>query len=259
MSETAASSVQGRVIRAALILFPVGTVILGIGSFGIWWMKRVKVEERSYKYALALRRDLTEASLQRHADILREVLAQPPADSFPAVAAYLESSMGAENMGYQVRRDRFHAGAVEMANVEVELTGRQRPREIVLLLAPHGDGRRQQEEALALASVMALAHSLTGESRTQTLRFAAVPLGQRDENGTEALARLAAASRARGERLMQVLVLGGLPEDRLAQVRAALRVEETGTRVLPLPAAADLAGALAAARGLRAELLQAVE
>ena len=99
MTDTPTSSAQGRFIRAALVIFPVGTVVFGILSFGIWWWKRERVEERGYKYALALRRDLSEAGLRRHADILAEALGRTDAARFQAVAAYLESSMGAENMG----------------------------------------------------------------------------------------------------------------------------------------------------------------
>jgi hypothetical protein len=37
--------------------------------------------------------------------------------------------MGAENMGYQVRRDRSRIGESAVANIDVELTGKPRPRD----------------------------------------------------------------------------------------------------------------------------------
>lgn len=255
MSDTPTSPTQGRVIRAALIILPAGTVILGIASFGIWWTKKVKVEERGYKYALALRRDLSEAGLQRHIDILSDVMRHPDAQKIPAVAAYLESSMGAENMGYQVRRDRFQKGDVELANVDVELTGKSRFKEVVLLLVPYGDAARVQAEVRALALLMSLAHAITGEAGNQTLRLAVVPTGL----DPESIERFITAARGKDERFMQVLVAGGPSESTLAQLKQAFRIEETGTVVTPLPETIDAATTLAAAHALKARLLKAVE
>lgn len=255
MSDIPTSKTQGRVIRAALIIFPVGTIILGIASFGIWWTKKVKVEERGYEYALALRRDLSEAGLQRHIDILREVMAQPPEQKIPAVAAYLESSMGAENMGYQVRRARFQEDAVEQANVDVELTGKQRPREVVLLLVPYGDPARVKEEGLAISMLMSLAHAMTGETGTSTLRLAVVPMGY----DVKALERFTAAARSKEDRFMQVLVAGGVSPEKVDLINKTFRVEETGTVITVLPETQDTTSTLAAAQALKARLLKAVE
>lgn len=249
------SGLQGRVIRAALIIFPVGTVILGIASFGIWWYKREKVEERTYKYAMALRRDLSEAGLQRHYDILLEVMAQPQAQKIPAVAAYLESSMGPENMGYQVRRVRFENDGLELANVDVELTGKKRMQEVVLLLVPYGDAGRTEAEARSLAMLMGLAHAVTGEYGTQTLRLAVVPM----HASPEALERFFAAAQERRERFMQVMVAGGPTPSDLEKISQAFRVKENGSILIPLEDSQDIPGTLSAAQAIKARLLKAVE
>ncbi len=255
MSEPPVSQTHGRVIRAALIIFPVGTIVLGIASFGFWWTKKVKVEERGFKYALALRRDLTEAGLKRHEDILLDVMRQANEQKIPAVAAYLESSMGAENMGYQVRRDRFQLGDIELANVDVEVTGKQRPREIVLLLVPYGDPARMEPEARAIAMLMSLAHAITGEAGTTTLRLAVVPAGFEKS----AIDRFVTTARGKEERFMQVLVAGGPSEEMLTHLKAAFRVDETGTVLTALPATTDTLTTLAAAQALKSQLLKAVE
>ncbi len=254
MNELSPSPAQGRFIRAALVIFPVGTVVFGILSFGIWWWKRERVEERGYKYALALRRDLSEAGLRRHADILAEALGRTDAARFQAVAAYLESSMGAENMGYQVRRDRSRVGETEVANIDVELTGKPRPREVVLLLVPYGEAGQAEAESRSLAMLMSLAHALTGETRSLTLRFAAVPLGA----DPQALARLAEVAESRRERIMQVFVLGG-GEAAVAAVKTALQTERSGALVKPLTPPETLETALTAAGALRTALLEAAE
>lgn len=254
MNDPSPSPAQGRFIRAALVIFPVGTVVFGILSFGIWWWKREQVEERGYKYALALRRDLSEASLARHAGILEEALRRTDAARFQAVAAYLESSMGAENMGYQVRRDRSRVGEAEVANVDVELTGKPRPREVVLLVVPYGEAGQAAVESRSLALLMGLAHALTGETRSRTLRFAAVPQG----GDAKALARLAELADSRRERVMQIFVLGG-GDAAAATVGEAFQAARTGTLVKPLNPPESLAAALSAASALRPALLEAAE
>lgn len=250
---------QGRFIRAALIIFPAGTIILGIASFGIWWANKVKKEERSYRYATALRRDLSLSAIERSAGILRDVLRQPETERLPAVASFLNSSMGAENMGYAARRDSFFHGQIEVSNVDVELTGKQRPREVILVLGLYGDPGRLEAEAQALAELMAVAHAVTGESRTRTLRFAGVPLGVKDDGGQTALERLAAGIRGQEDRVLQVFVLGGAPDPVLAQVRQALRTESTGTIIHGVPATATAETTLSAAQALQSALMKAIE
>ena len=253
-SATPANATSGRVIRAALIIFPLGTVILGIASFGIWWVKRVQVEERGYKYALALRRDITEAGLARHISILQDVYRQTPDKLLPSVAAYLESSMGAENMGYQVRRDTFQQGGIDLSNVDVELTNKKRFREILLVLVPYGDTdpARQTAEVQALATLLSVAHAITGESGSQTLRLAAIPAA----HDATSLERFVAAARGKEERFMQVFVLGDPSPATQATLQKAFRVEETGTVIHHLPATQDSATTLPAAQALKTRLLE---
>ncbi|HYF36419.1 MAG TPA: hypothetical protein VD994_14085 [Prosthecobacter sp.] len=253
------SRTQGRVIRAALVILPAGTIFFGIISFGIWWWKKQRVEERSYKFATAMRRDLNAAAVDRYTGILREVLSQSEDRRLPATASFLDSSMAAENMGYNVRRENFQAGAVEVANVDAELTGKQRPREVVLLLAPYGDPAKLEIECHALAALMSLAHALAGENRTVTLRFAGVPLGVKDQDGRTAIERLAAASRGREERLMRVFVLGGPGDPELQEIRRALDAEAQGTVVQAVPPTTDTAATLQAATALKTVLMSAIE
>ena len=74
------SADPGRWIRAALVLFPAGTILLGIASFGIWQWKEHQAADRSFKYAMALRRTISLEGIQRHADIVREALSKPDRD-----------------------------------------------------------------------------------------------------------------------------------------------------------------------------------
>lgn len=252
-------STSGRVVRAALIIFPLGTVIFGVASFGVWWNKRLAKEEREARYARALRRDMSAEEVGRFVTVLKDVLVQEETQRLPAVASYLDSSMGPENMGYDVRRDRFYSGAIEMANVEVEVTGKQRPRQIILVLAPYGDLAHLDAECHALAMLMSLAHTMTGENKNITLRFAGVPVGIKDLDGQAPLERIAAASRARDERLMQVYVLGGRSDQELDDIRKVLRAERNGTTVQSVPATGDVATTLRDASALKLVLQAAIE
>jgi hypothetical protein len=255
---TASPSRQGRFIRAALIILPLGTIVLGAASFGIWWWDKQRVQERSYKFATAMRRDISASAIDRYVTILTDVLAQPPAQRAGAVAAFLESSMGPENMGYDVRRDRFQAGGMEVANVDVELTGK-RWREVMLVLVPYGNPGKVAPEAHALAALMSLAHAVTGENRELTLRFAAVPVDATDSEGRSALERFAAGCRGREERIMRVWILGGPDETLLSEARKAFQTDVQGTVVEGKPETTGTAATLEAAGALKPVLMDAIE
>ena len=242
---------SGRVVRAALIIFPFGTIILGIASFGFWWVKRVQVEERSYSYASALRRDMTLTALERYTSIFQEVLQLPMTESLASVASFVESSMSSDNMGYEPRRDRFFSGSQQVSNVDAEMAGSQRLREIRLILVVYGDRARAQAESQALGGMMSLAHAMAGSRAEDTLRFAAVPMGVKDPSGRTALERFAFGMSNRGERLMKVTLLGGAGEQVLSDVSLAFRTSQTGAVVESLPETPNLAATLAAMTALK--------
>lgn len=237
----------GRWIRAALVIFPLGTVLLGIASFGIWQWKKDRAADRSFKYALALRKTITLEGLQRHADIVREALAKP--DWGLSIPGYLESTMGAENMGYTVRRTRATDGG--WSSIDAELTGKTRPREVVmaLVLYDDNDGQRQQT-ALAAAELLSVAHEVTGESVIETLRFAVIP------NKTEALQQVTKLLQRDGERLMHLFVLGAAPGESITQIHTLFETAKHGTRVVARTACATPQEALRSAQELKTLLLQ---
>jgi hypothetical protein len=237
MSEVSSSSsitTSGRIVRAALIIFPFGTVVLGVASFGFWWWKREQVDERSYAYSVALRRQMTPQALERYVSILGEVLNQPDGERQAAVASFLESSMSPENMGYNPKRDRF-----------INLR---------LMLVPYGIKARQAAEVQALAGLMALAHELTGERGEATLRFVAVPWEVRDQSGRTALTRLADSVREKSEKVMRITVLGGVGDTVLEEIRQAFGAAQTGVIVESLPETQDVSTTLGAMQALRQKL-----
>lgn len=254
VSSTSSISTSGRIVRAALIVFPFGTVVLGVASFGFWWWKREQVDERTYAYSVALRRQMTPQSVERYVTILDDVLNQPEVERLASVGSFLESSMSPENMGYNPKRDRFVSQGVELSNVEVELTGRQRPRELRLVIVPYGDKARQAAEVQALAGLMALAHEITGERGEATLRLVALPWGVHDQSGRTALRRLADAVREKTEKVMHITVLGGVGAAEIEEIRQAFGAVQTGVVVENLPETKDVNSTLGAMQALKKQL-----
>jgi hypothetical protein len=239
----------GRWIRFALVMLPVGTILLGIASFGIWQWKKDQAADRSFKYALALRRQISPESIQRHVDIVRAALGK--ADRELSIPAYLESTMGAENMGYTVRRERFGS---EQSNVDAELTGKTRPREIVLVLALYkGDAAGFDSTAQAIAEALSVAHEITGEEVTRSLRFAIIP------EAPAALEELKKGLVRDGERLMHLFILGGPETASMADITRILDTTAKGTRVISLPATHTIQDTVKSAHQLKALLMKAAE
>ncbi len=240
---------QGRWIRAALVILPVGTILLGIASFGIWQWKKDQAADRSFRYAMALRKPISLGEIQRHAGIVREALSKP--EWHLSIPAYLESTMGAENMGYTVRRARH---GQEQSNVDAELTGKTRPREVVMALVLYnGDPLRFERTAQAISEALVVAHEATGETVVRSLRFAAIP------NTPEALKEMKSALNRDAERVMQLLILGGPTADSVARVREILETAKTGTQLLERRATTTPEETLQSAHELKALLLHAAE
>ncbi len=239
----------GRWIRFALVMLPAGTILLGIASFGIWQWKKDQAADRSFKYAMALRRPISVEGIQRHAGIVREALGKP--DRFLSIPAYLESTMGAENMGYSVRRARF---GDDRSTIDAELTGKKRPREIVMALALYSDdAARMEASAQAIGGLLSTAHEITGEAVMRSLRFAVIP------DTEEALQQIKDGLRRDDERLMHLLVLGDPPAETLNRINAVLETTAKGTHVVSRPAATTPQDALQSSHELKALLLHAAE
>lgn len=251
---------SGRFIRAALVIFPLGTILLGIASFGIWNWKKDQVEDRNLRHALALRQEPTPAAWQRHLEVLETVSQNGPGDRLASTASYLESSLGAEGMGYApLRFITKLEGSLSVDGVLVELTGARRPREIVLVLLPYGGetAEAMEKENRALASALSLTHWLTGEPVVRTVRFAFLPLAALDDPArAEALVRLGEDMRRREERVTHLLDASIGDRDWSQDVGGAFEMAARGTVSLRLPLPADAAALATALTAWRAKLLE---
>lgn len=243
------SADPGRWIRFALVMLPVGTIFLGIASFGIWQWKKDQATDRSFKYSMALRRPISLEGIQRHAGIIRGALSKP--DWHLSIPGYLESTMGAENMGYTVRRTRL---GNEQSNIDAELTGKSRPREVVMALVLYdGDPTRLIRTSNTIAELLSAAHEVTGESVERSLRFALIP------SSAEALTRMKEQLRQDNERLMHVFVLGSPSADVLKQVHDTFETTARGINLVVRPTSTTPQETQPSAQELKTLLLQAAE
>ncbi len=231
-------------IRRALVIFPAGLLLLGTGSM-IWHvMKKEATAARSIRYAAGLAREINASDLARYEKILTETT--DPA----AVASFVESTLGPENMGYNVRKLTGRGDAAErVVALDIELTGRQKPRDVVLFVTHHvplADGAPTAVgHARATALAMSAAHALTGTPVIRSLRLVSV-------DSLEGLRRYYELALRPDERISHVVVLGQLVAVQEDVILDALRLSQTGA-VIEKP---DLSGDVVEAAGrLKALLL----
>ncbi|NER39552.1 MAG: M28 family peptidase [Oscillatoria sp. SIO1A7] len=89
-----------------------------------------------------------------------------------AVASFLESSLAAA--GYKVRRERYEANGQQFDNLEVEITGREKADEIVVIGAHYDSvtgSPGANDNGTGAAAVLALARAFAGKNTSRTLRF----------------------------------------------------------------------------------------
>ena len=230
MSTPPPLSTTGRVIRAALIILPFGTVLLGIMSFVLFFDKKEQTVQRSIKYAAGLRKDLNEADLKHYEQVVSDALAKPPAERTRTLATFLDSTLGPENMGYQVRSfmDRTDPKAPPLA-LDVELTGSKRPRDLVVVLGSYLPADvvtgLDLDTPRGLAAFLGVAHASTGLAKVRSLRFAAI-------QNVAALKNYYEEGIQVGERITHVLLLGEIANAPDAEVTSRLHLEGRGVVLL---------------------------
>lgn len=195
---------QGKWIRFALVAFPVGLIVLGAASFWIYFEKKEREEKHTYRHALALRHDVTEADLSRYLQILGEAAKESPDEHRLTVASFVESTIGAENMGYDLKRDVEMDRGVERVSFHASLDGTRRPNDVVLVIA--GYGNAQEKDDAALAALFSIAQAMTGSPRVKTVRFAVLDTSVGSIQ--PALERLEYEMRKNRERQVQLIALG---------------------------------------------------
>ncbi|MBL9145325.1 MAG: hypothetical protein JNM99_16725 [Verrucomicrobiaceae bacterium] len=231
----------GRVIRTALIVLPFGTILLGALSFVFYFNKQEKVLQRSIKYAAGLRKDLNEADLKHYESIVTEASSKPGDERTKSLAAFVESTLGPENMGYEVRTlaDPANPQSAALA-LDVELTGTKRPNDVVLVLCDYLGA----DTARATACLLGCAHSLTGTPLIRSIRFTAV-------QNVSALKHYQTFAVSPQDRFTHVVLLGNAASATDAEITGPLHLQQRGTVILRPELKGDL---LTAAQALLKQL-----
>jgi len=231
----------GRIIRTALIVLPFGTILLGALSFVFYFNKEEKVLQRSIKYASGLRKDLNEADLKHYESIVTETSGKPGDERTKSLAAFIESTLGPENMGYEVRTlaDPANPQSAALA-LDVELTGTKRPNDVVLVLSDYLGA----DTARATACLLGCAHSLTGTPLIRSIRFTAL-------QNVSALKHYQTFAVSPQDRFTHVVLLGNAANATDAEITGPLHLQQRGTVILRPELKGDL---LPAAQALLKQL-----
>jgi hypothetical protein len=139
-------------------------------------------------------------------------------ESIRITVNYLESTLGPRNIGCTVVRQGFGggtdaAGDAVWENVVAEVPGTLREAEVVVVGA-HYDTLEGSPgancDATGVAAVLALARAFAGTAPQRTLRFLLFGNGAGQSLGVSGAAAYAAECKQRGDRIMGVVLVGGI-------------------------------------------------
>jgi hypothetical protein len=243
-AETEAVS-SSRWIRVALILFPAGLILFSIIALFIYLNYQEEKQARSIKYAAGLRQELNAERLTRYHEIMREAWKDPLKGEL-VVSSYLNSTLGAENMGYQTRVLREKdSPELPLEMIDLELTGKQRPKDIVLVLGEYAD-------AYSTSLLLGIAHDITGEARARTLRMALL----RDAERLKLYYELYLGAT---ERVSHVILLGDMANEEDGRLREILHLPEAAAQLLRPQLQSGVRTPLQEAQALKEEWLNLAE
>ncbi len=217
---------EGALIRFLLIALPAGLLALGVGAMFVSH-ERAKTIPTDPNEAIRLetaslkRRPVAREDLSRSLDMLSHRIGERNPDkpaSLESAALWFESTVGPANLGYLVERHVFELGGREVRNLIVELPGRDRRKEIIVVGAHYdtisGDAGGK-DNASGVAALVALARAFAGDPQGRTIRFAAFVNGVPSPTDTSGSLLYANRCRARGEAIVAMLALdslGSLPD-----------------------------------------------
>ena len=169
---------SGRIVRWFVGGLPLGLVLMGALSFVFYFNKRNKPDVQPVEFAAMLQKNLNVEDFQRYVRVLQKdlgerTLRQP--DNLEAAAAFMESTMGADNMGYATLRQEYDEAGKPLENVIAQLAGKSLPGDAIVVLTSHDSSERNTpDEAAGSALMLCEAHQLTGNPQNRTIVFLSV-------------------------------------------------------------------------------------
>lgn len=176
---------SGKLVRLFVGGLPLGLVIMGALSFVIWNYKKKEKPPIVLEFASMLQRDVNKVDFDRYVDLItneiggRDVSVEEKSE---AVASFIESSMGLDNMGYEMRQRKTLEGGWYMY---AELPSAGWAKGVLLVVADARGAESDVGKASSLAALMSVAHAMTGRGYGKMVRFAVVS----DEAGFKEVAQ----------------------------------------------------------------------
>jgi hypothetical protein len=153
-------------VKRLVMALPLGLIIMGALSFVIYFHKKNAAREaHPSKYAAMMRRDLNVEEYRRYLKILDQDIGPRTPDhqgNVEAAQSFIESTLGYDNMGYEVLRRELDKGMA----FEAGMKGAKSPGQLVLVCARY-DGSHGE----SVAALFSLAHAVTGSTHRNSLRF----------------------------------------------------------------------------------------
>ena len=207
---------QAKLIQYGLVGVPLGMVMIGVLSLA-YSVYAPNAESRDGgRDAAMLRADVSEAALRAWVETLANKIGPRPAQDeakMRETAKWIQSELGVENMGYKrVNVLTFPANGAEYRNVEVEIPGREKPAEIVIVGA-HYDSvpgcPAANDNGSGVAALLALAKNFIGTENARTLRFVAFANEEPPNFQNETMGSLvyAKACKTRGDNVVAMISL----------------------------------------------------
>ncbi len=174
---------QGKIIRFCLVGLPVGILIFGAGTVTFTHFIRPMLKEREIRQHTTelqsrAQRPVSQEELAKHVSAFTEVIGprslEEP-ENLKMAAAYLESTLGPNNLGYPVQRGAFVREGRELRNVWMTVPGRS--ESTVVVMAPYGAGESAAtgDGTPSASALLSLAARFAGTEPESAIRFVAVP------------------------------------------------------------------------------------
>jgi len=176
---------QGKIIRFSLVALPVGLLLIGAGSVFVTHIldgqdAEVKLAADKQAQAASIsRRPVTREDLEKYVGVLASDIGERHLGvpkSLRAAAFWIESTLGPNNIGYPVAREKYEVDGAEVWNVVADLPGGRLASEMVVVGAhydtvPGSPGAN--DNGTGVAALLSLAHSFAGMKPDRTIRFVA--------------------------------------------------------------------------------------
>lgn len=231
-----------------------------LGSYAYWYMMRCEGawDGEPLEVTRAAELPALEESLRAEVSYLADTIGpRNPSHSAALAKAADWVRSGWESQGYAVKSQTFLVNGVECANLEIEIPGRTRPSEIVLLSAQYDtwpDSPGANNNGSGMAVLLELSRMLRNHQPDRTVRLVAFTTQEPPFDNTDSMGSLiyARRSRALGENIRVMMSMDAI----------GIYRHEPGSQNLPFPFSlfypdkADFLGFIADL-GSRARLVEA--